>query len=259
MCIIFVAYQVHQQFPLIIAANRDEFISRPTQAMHWWKDAPHIYAGRDRIAGGSWMGYSKSGRIAAITNLRRPDLYQRNRKSRGTIVKRFLDLETTQQTLENFTDFLTLESQQYNPFNLLFGDTQKLYTYNSIENIVQPLTSGIHSISNGDLHDIWPKMQRGVDILQNLLHSHTLLTEQQLQQHLFTLLQDHKQAPTSLLPHTGITQHLEKQLSSIFIPTISVKDEDYGTRSSSLLWNKAGTSQIQLIEKSHNKEYILSA
>jgi len=95
MCIIFIAKNVHPDVPLLIAANRDEFYARPTQSPHWWEDAPHIFAGKDLQAGGTWLGYNKQNRIAGITNLRRLDWYKADAKSRGELVKRFLDIEDT--------------------------------------------------------------------------------------------------------------------------------------------------------------------
>ena len=76
MCIIFVAKNVHSSVPLIIAANRDEYYARPTQSPDWWEDAPHLFAGKDLQAGGTWLGYNKQNRVAGITNLRRLDWYK---------------------------------------------------------------------------------------------------------------------------------------------------------------------------------------
>lgn len=89
MCIIFVAYQVHKQYPLILAANRDEFWQRPTQPAQFWPDAPHILGGRDLLAGGTWLGVSRQGRVAAVTNYRDPQQREAER-SRGELVSRFL-------------------------------------------------------------------------------------------------------------------------------------------------------------------------
>ena len=68
MCLIVFAYQTHKDFPLLVAANRDEFYKRTSEASHFWPDKPNILAGRDALAGGTWLGISKQGRFAAITN-----------------------------------------------------------------------------------------------------------------------------------------------------------------------------------------------
>ena len=92
MCLIVLAYKVHPEYPLILAANRDEFLERPTEKAHFWSDAPHILAGRDLRAGGTWLGITRSGRFAALTNhrdLRRPAVV--NGPSRGQLVRLALE------------------------------------------------------------------------------------------------------------------------------------------------------------------------
>ncbi|HRP80757.1 MAG TPA: NRDE family protein, partial [Flavobacteriales bacterium] len=83
MCLIALAYKAHPRFPLIVAANRDEFMDRPTEPAHWWKDAPGIFAGRDKRAGGTWMGINRRGRFAAITNYRQMQMQFPAGPSRG--------------------------------------------------------------------------------------------------------------------------------------------------------------------------------
>jgi len=68
MCLIVVAWQAHEDYPLIVAANRDEFLNRPAAPAHWWTDAGDILAGRDPEAGGTGRGLTRSGRFAALTN-----------------------------------------------------------------------------------------------------------------------------------------------------------------------------------------------
>ena len=72
MCLVVFAWQVHADYPLVLAANRDEYFKRPAAPAHWWTDAPELLAGRDLEAGGTWMGLSRSGRLAALTNYRDP-------------------------------------------------------------------------------------------------------------------------------------------------------------------------------------------
>jgi uncharacterized protein with NRDE domain len=73
MCLILFAYKVHPKYKLMVAANRDEFYQRPTAPAHFWKDAPDILAGRDLEKMGTWMGVTKSGQFAALTNYRDPN------------------------------------------------------------------------------------------------------------------------------------------------------------------------------------------
>jgi uncharacterized protein with NRDE domain len=70
MCLILLAWKAHPRFPLVVAANRDEFHGRAAAAAGFWRDHPRILAGRDLEAKGTWMGLSRDGRFAAVTNYR---------------------------------------------------------------------------------------------------------------------------------------------------------------------------------------------
>ena len=233
MCIIFIVKNAHPHYPLIIAANRDEYFSRPTQPPHWWADAPHLYAGKDLQAGGTWLGYNRQNRIAGITNLRRLDLYQEGAKSRGELVKHFLDIDTknTDTAIADFTTFLQESASEYNPFNLLFGDASKLVIFSSATKTLQEVTDGVHSISNGSPEEIWPKMQRGIDKLSALLSIDHAFDSKGI----FSLLTDKTLAESELLPNTSLQMDKERLLSSIFIPECHLNGMRYGTRSSSVI------------------------
>ena len=90
MCLLVMAYGVKPSYPLIVAANRDEFFRRPTSAADFWADQPHVLAGRDLEQNGTWMGVTKNGRFAALTNVRDPKAIRPSAKSRGLIVSDFL-------------------------------------------------------------------------------------------------------------------------------------------------------------------------
>ena len=233
MCILFIAKNVHPYYSLIIAANRDEYYARPTQSPHWWDDAPHLFAGKDLQAGGTWLGHNRKNRVAGVTNLRQRDLYQAGAKSRGDLVKRFLDIETacTNLAIAQFTDFLKEGYKQYNPFNLLFGDADQLFVFCSADGIVRELNEGMYSLSNGVPEAIWPKMQRGIDSLSGYLADNQSLDVDAV----FSVLADTTLAEGDALPETGITAEEEHLLSSIFIPEINLRGMPYGTRSSSLI------------------------
>ena len=70
MCLILLAWRVPGRHPLVVAANRDEFHARPAAPATFWPDQPAILAGRDLEARGTWMGISRGGRFAAVTNYR---------------------------------------------------------------------------------------------------------------------------------------------------------------------------------------------
>ena len=91
MCLILLAWQVHPKFPCVLAANRDELHERPTRGAEWWTDHEEILAGRDLKEGGTWLGVTRSGSFAALTNFRDPRLQRTDVRSRGTLVTDLLD------------------------------------------------------------------------------------------------------------------------------------------------------------------------
>ena len=253
MCIIFIAKNVRPDTPLVIAANRDEFYARPTQSPHWWEDAPHLFAGKDLQAGGTWLGYNKRNRIAGITNLRRLDWYKSDAKSRGELVKRFLDIDTesTESAIAEFIDFLSTNYDQYNPFNLLFGDSKRLVIFSSATGTAQEVPDGVHSLSNGAPEEMWPKMSRGIEQVISCFDNRQPFSNQEL----FSILSDQAQANVGKLPATGLSVEEEALLSSIFIPEINLRGMPYGTRSSSIicLSEAAGKTEVLMKTKSWTK------
>ncbi len=223
MCILFVANQQRADMPLIIAANRDEFYERPTSASHFWSEYPDMLAGKDLEAGGSWMGVTRQGRLAALTNVRSPAASRDNAQSRGELVTAFLNSD---KTLSQSYRCLTHQRERYQGYNLLFGDIHQLAVYNNIEDRLVSLTQGIHGLSNATLNAPWPKVTRGMQALSHYCHN----SEQVQADDLFTLLADDKQADDEVLPDTGIEKQWEKRLSSIFI-----QSPQYVTRSSTVL------------------------
>lgn len=221
MCILFVALDVYPEHPVIICANRDEFHVRPTAPAHFWPPENHLLAGKDLQAGGSWLGVNKRGEIAALTNIRAPQLQQSHKRSRGELVLKALNEPSTMTP-----DWLREQSHFYNPFNLLFGRGNELYCYHSLNQELQRLSPGFHAISNGALDDIWPKMAKGTLALEQQLSRTTSLDIDAL----LTIMTDQSQADDSELPRTGIALEWERQLSSIYI-----KHPEYGTRSTSIV------------------------
>ena len=223
MCILFVANQQRADMPLIIAANRDEFYSRPTEASHFWPQYPQLLAGKDNEAGGSWMGVTRQGRIAALTNVRSPTARRDNARSRGELVTDFL---VSSSTTEATSHRLRNDRENYQGYNLVFGSVSELVVYNNIEDRLEPMKPGIHGLSNATLNAPWPKVTRGMQALSDYCDNAQSIEADDL----FTLLHDDKQADDNLLPDTGINKEWEKRLSSIFI-----QSPEYGTRSSTLL------------------------
>ena len=240
MCILFFAIDKHPQYPVIICANRDEFHQRPTQAMHQWL-SPEILAGKDLQAGGTWLGLSNDGKFSALANYRQSLTEAGNKKSRGELVLNALTREA--RPLESQ---LPRIANDYNGFNLVFGHLNRLICFDSVNQSFHKLTPGFHSICNGALDDIWPKMALGQEQLAQAI-SQSANTEKALDSEtLFALMRNCQQATQKELPDTGIALEWEQLLSSIFIVS-----KEYGTRSTTILMqNKNG--DVQIYERSYS-------
>lgn len=215
MCLIAIAYKARAEFPLIVAANRDEFLSRAAQPAHFWEDAPDILAGRDMQAGGTWMGITRPGRFAAITNYRDMRNVPPPGPSRGILVR---------EALEHGID--TGRTASYAGFNLLHGPIGALRYHNNIQGTDHALEPGIHGLSNHFLDTPWPKVEHAKQELRRVLD----LPKDRLVPALFQLLADDRTAADTKLPDTGLPLPMERAVSSIFIRT-----PDYGTRCSTVL------------------------
>jgi uncharacterized protein with NRDE domain len=222
MCLIFLSINQHQNYKLIIAANRDEFYSRQTAAADYWKDHPTILGGRDLQAQGTWMAMSKSGKISMVTNYRDPKNSNPLAPSRGQLVSDFL---LSDQSPQSYLQQVESKSHQYNGFNLVVGRGDQLYYHSNYKRGIDKLTPGLHGLSNHLLDTPWPKVERGKEKLKTLLSSDSISSAQ-----LFHFLQDDLRALDSQLPETGIGIARERALSSMFIKT-----DGYGTRCSTVI------------------------
>lgn len=241
MCILFFAIKQHPKYPVIICANRDEFHQRPAQMMHWWTEKKHqqtILAGKDLQAGGTWLGLNKQGRFSALTNFRQPQLFDSNKQSRGDIV-----LQALAQQNDDITSHLEKSANDYNGFNLVFGQLQNLACFDSVSQKQHPLTSGFHSLCNGALDDIWPKMALGQNQLVKTVQSQTLNIDK-----LFKLMTNNEQAKTEHLPNTGVPVNWEQLLSSIFIVS-----PEYGTRTTNII-TQDNEGKISVYDRSYNAQ-----
>lgn len=238
MCLILVAYQVHPHYQLVMAGNRDEFYDRPTAPMAFWNDAPDILAGRDLQAGGTWLGVSRTGRFAAITNYRDPMNVRSDAPSRGDLVSNYLK---SQDGPQEYLEQLAHHGDNYNGFNLLLGNTQGLFYYSNYHKAGPgQLAPGYYGLSNHLLNTPWPKVERGKRKLQRLLDVHQPPPRTK---DLLTILQDRTQTADEALPNTGVSQEWERILSPLFI-----ESPHYGTRSSTVVQVNANY-QVEITEK----------
>lgn len=223
MCLILFAYESHPDYRLILAANRDEFYERPTTPAAFWEDSPDTLAGRDLRSGGTWMGVTRQGRVAAVTNFRDPTGQNPNSPSRGWLVRDFLQgRRIPGEYLEN----LASHAAEYNGFNLLVADSASMGYYSNRMQHPRLLAPGVYGLSNALLDVPWPKVVRGKAALAGLLEPGSDLSPQSL----FQLLADREIAGDETLPNTGIPREMERVLSPVFIAS-----PGYGTRSSTVL------------------------
>ena len=229
MCILFIANKMRDDYPLIIAANRDEFYVRPTAPSTFWESHPHLLAGQDLEANGTWMGVTRNGKIAALTNVRDPRNINSNAVSRGELVANWLKQDPGKMERDAQSQYsATLEKtrHQFNGYNLLFGNVDALQVYNNVNNSTHSIDTGVYGLSNADIATPWPKVTQGVSALNDYVQQQSTINEEDL----FDILRHENKAEDALLPDTGIGYEWEKALSSIFIQT-----EKYGTRTSTLL------------------------
>jgi uncharacterized protein with NRDE domain len=223
MCLLVWNWQPASATPLLLLSNRDEFYGRPALPVHWW-DAdgagPAVLAGKDLQAGGTWLGVSRSGRLAALTNYRTPVPARTDTPSRGELVADFLQ---GNMGAAEYLHTLRQTAQDYNPFNLLVYDGQQLMGLESRGAKVIAMEPGMGGVSNADFQTPWPKLTRLKKHFQN-----TLQHSDGAPEHHLPLLHDDALAPDSSLPNTGVSLELERTLSAIFIAT-----PDYGTRACS--------------------------
>jgi uncharacterized protein with NRDE domain len=219
MCLIVFAYKSHPKYKLIFAANRDEFYDRPTEQANYWKDHPGLLAGKDIQAGGTWMGITKTGRFAAITNFRDPKNIKENAPSRGLVVSDYL---LSNYSALDYYNSLKESLQEYNGFNLILGDIDDLYYFSTETDGLKKLEPEIYGLSNAVLDAPWPKVNKTKEHLSRFLKNDEIHAWE-----LLSLLSDTCKAKDEDLPDTGVGVEWEKILSSIFI-----NSQLYGTRCS---------------------------
>lgn len=223
MCLILFAYHSHPRFPLIMLANRDEFYDRPSQGAGYWPDHPQVLAGRDLEQSGTWMGVTREGRFAAITNYRDLQDHQGQKISRGLLVSDFL---TGEKTPKAYLRSIAGQAEKYNGFNLLLGDRTSLFYYCNYEGTIRQVGPGIHGLSNHLLDTAWPKVSRGREQLTRLVADDATIDEEALWQ----ILQDRTQPPDDQLPQNGLSPEWERLVAPAFII-----GKDYGTRANTIL------------------------
>lgn len=236
MCLIAFALNADPAWPLLIAANRDEFLDRPTAPLHRWQldDGTEVVGGRDLRDGGTWLGLSPRGRLAMLTNVRQSELTPA-RRSRGELVTRWLQSDGD---TERFA--AGIAPADYGAFNLVVGDFHARAwhwlgnrhpdaPHGSTTTVLhqRALGAGIHGLSNASLNTPWPKTQR-----LKAAVGHSLASGLDWLSPLSSALVHNQPVPDPELPNTGVPVDLERALSS---PFVRMSDRAYGTRTSQVV------------------------
>jgi uncharacterized protein with NRDE domain len=239
MCLILLALNVVPRRPWLLLGNRDEFHARPSAAAQAWAGAPHVIGGRDLEAGGSWLALNRSGRFAAITNVR-SGTPRRGTRSRGELVATFARGGATPVSYARET---AAHRAEFGPFNFVVGDRETVACASSLRDEAWPLEPGVHVLSNGPPDVSWPKATRlreqflalyaGVEVPATATAAFSETTGPD-DATLLDLLADVSQPSDDELPETGVPFELERILAPIFI-----RGEQYGTRASTLAYARS--------------------
>ncbi|MGF6722390.1 uncharacterized protein with NRDE domain [Paraburkholderia sp. GAS41] len=228
-----------------LAANRDEFLRRTAEPMHWWLQAPGVLAGRDLVGGGTWLGMTRDGRFAALTNYRAPHEMRPDAPTRGTLVSNWLLGEPSAQRAPlDYLHEVAQDGEIYNGFNLLVGDwSRRELGWYCNRSTAGPalLAAGTHGISNAVLDTPWPKLVRKRAELGALVGADPLVPLERL----IDLMRDPRLARDDELPSTGIPLERERALSAAFI-----ESPEYGTR---------GTTALRVVANCKHGEHLSAA
>lgn len=242
MCLIAFSLNAHDEYALLIAANRDEFYAREAAPAAWWTDRPDVYGGRDLRAGGSWLAVDRNGRVAAVTNVREAETTSGPR-SRGELVAGFVGAAIS---THDYAGSVLAHADEYAGFNLLLFDpasaTPAMYVSNRDPRRAYVVDPGVHGLSNGSLDASWPKVRRMSERISHAIDRR----EAPIVTTLLDALADRTQPRDEDLPDTGVGVDRERMLSStmVFAP-----DLGYGTRASTVIAIRRD-GQVRVVERS---------
>jgi uncharacterized protein with NRDE domain len=220
MCLVVLSLGQHPDYPLILAANRDEFHARPTQDAHWWPDKPDILGGRDLQAGGTWLAMRRNGRFATVTNFRDAKPTSPEYRSRGELVTGFVEGEHDPgEYLE------TIGEDAYAGFSLIVGAGTDVAYLSNREDGNRALEHGIYGLSNALLDGPWDKVERSKRGLSALIKDDAINEPS-----LFRLMDDRNKGPVEEVERGRLDFETAHRITAPFIVM-----ENYGTRSTTVL------------------------
>jgi uncharacterized protein with NRDE domain len=223
MCLIVFAWRASRSVRLAVAANRDEFFARETAPAAFWADMPDVLAGRDLRSGGTWLGVTRTGRFAALTNFRDLSAPKKDAAtSRGALVAEFLRGE---ETPRGFLSRIRGRAPSFEGFNLLVSDDDELWSFSNVEGDPVSVAPGIYGLSNHLLETPWPKVTAARARLEHALAE--AQDAEALEGRVLAFLRDRSLASDEILPDTGLPLEWERALSAAFVVL-----PDYGTRAS---------------------------
>ena len=238
MCLISMQLRQHASYKLILVANRDEQYGRPSLPAHFWTDHPDLLAGKDLSKHGTWLGITKQGRIAAVTNSYLTTDQESDKKlSRGNLV---MDYLTGSMDPNAYLEQVRQQRSDYNGFNLVIGSSDRLHHYNNILDEYSILQIGNHAVSNATLDTPWPKVTLTKAAVAELASS-SLLDEEDI----FRIMADRTPPPDDQLPDLPLPLQIKRAVSANFIQT-----ERYGTRSTTLILIDH-SDQVTFVERSY--------
>jgi uncharacterized protein with NRDE domain len=243
MCLSVFNHRPGHDWPLLLVANRDEFRDRPTETMHWWAadtaQANPILAGRDQLAGGTWLGVDRTGRLAMLTNIRPGYVGRTGQRSRGELPLAFL---RESHSIETFHQIIRPLITDYAGFNLVLFDKQGLFWFSSDHPDGQWLSEGTHALSNDAINTPWPKVSQARDQMVSHHKKLEITPWQPADLTNLPILTDPVTRNDNQLPDTGVPLDWERRLSAQ-----TITGDRYGTRCRTWL-ALHGSGHIQVAE-----------
>lgn len=148
MCTLALYFRMVDRYPVIVAANRDEHYDRPSAPPVLWSTEPSILAGKDLLAGGTWLGVNEHGLLVGILNRRansEADPFSRTR-SRGLLCLDLLKLKSAADAHA----FVIRHTEPYQPFTIVFVDQNEAWIAYNVQRRIQThrLEEGLHVYSS---------------------------------------------------------------------------------------------------------------